>query len=77
MFESIKFLGVIRFAATYPVLGLLFKLLQYIIPSFAAKRAAHMAFTETKLDKRLDRKTNRKDFMTYAGYFLSAILILR
>lgn len=77
MFESIKFLGAIRFAATYPVVGLLFKLLQFIMPSFAAKRAAHMAFTETKLDKRLDRKTNRKDFMTYAGFFSLVILILR
>ncbi|KAM0806079.1 putative benzoate 4-monooxygenase cytochrome P450 [Usnea florida] len=73
VFESIKFLGAIRFAATYPVVGLLFKLLQFIMPAFAAKRAAHLAFTETKLDRRLDRKTNRKDFMTYARFFLSIL----
>ncbi|KAL8720308.1 MAG: hypothetical protein Q9225_002820 [Loekoesia sp. 1 TL-2023] len=34
-------------------------------PSFSAKRVAHLSFTEVKTQKRLDRKTDRKDFMTY------------
>lgn len=75
--EAIKFLGVIRFAATYPAVDLLFKLLQSVMPSFSSKRAAHLDFTETKTKKRLNRETNCKDFMTYASSFHSVTLRLR
>jgi hypothetical protein len=71
-------LGLIRFAATYPIVGLFFKLLQPIMPSFAAKRAAHLAFTEGKTNERLERETDRKDFMTYASFSsINTILSLR
>ncbi|KAL8948520.1 MAG: hypothetical protein Q9222_005301 [Ikaeria aurantiellina] len=65
VFESIKFLGVIRFAATYPGAGLLLKSLQLVRPSLAAKRAAHMEFTSKKIERRLNLETDRKDFLTY------------
>lgn len=77
MFEAIKFLGVVRFAATYPAFGLLFKILQVVMPSFSAKRAAHLAFTEAKTNKRIDRKTNRKDFMGYASLRSPVLVIPR
>lgn len=64
VFSAIKFLGVIRFAETYPVVGLLLLLLQKLIPSFAAKRATHLAYTKKMIDARLARETNRGDFMT-------------
>ncbi|KAF2727369.1 putative benzoate 4-monooxygenase cytochrome P450 [Polyplosphaeria fusca] len=64
-FEGIKFLGVIRFAMAYPVVGLFFQLLQRLKPSFAEKRIAHLAFTKKKVDERLDRITDRKDFLQY------------
>lgn len=70
MFEAIKFLGVIRFVATYPILGFVFRLLQSVIPSVAAKRVAHLAFTEKKILKRLEREVDRKDFMTYVSLSL-------
>jgi hypothetical protein len=73
VFEAIKFLGVIRFAATYPTVGLLLKFLQTVMPSFSAKRAAHLEFTGTKIEKRLDQKTDRKDFISYASFCPSAI----
>ena len=57
----------IRFAAIYPAVGLLLKLLQLIKPSLAARRVAHLAFTQAKTEKRLERKTERKDIMTYAS----------
>lgn len=47
---------------------MILKVLQLLRPSFSAKRVAHLAFTEDKTQERLDRKTDRKDFMTYASF---------
>lgn len=65
MFEAIKFLGMVRFAGTYPAAGLLLKVLLFFKPSFSARRSAHLAFTKEKIVKRLERKTDRKDMFTY------------
>ncbi|MCJ1352148.1 MAG: hypothetical protein MMC33_002132 [Icmadophila ericetorum] len=65
IFEGVKFIGVMRLADTYQMVGVLFKILQTAIPSIGAKRAAYLEFTRTKIESRLDRKTDRKDFMTY------------
>ena len=35
------------------------------MPSLAAKHAAYMDFTETRIEQRLDRMTDRKDIMSY------------
>ena len=67
VFESIRLLGVFRFVANFPILGLFFKALQFVMPSFAAKRKAHMDFTRDKIDKRFSRETDRKDFISYAS----------
>lgn len=75
VFESAKLLAVIRLAAAYPVFGLLFKLLQILLPSVSSKRAAHLKFTGEKIEKRLDRKTDRRDFTTYANSPLPTFLI--
>jgi hypothetical protein len=69
-FNAIKFLGVIRFAAAYPFIGIFLYVLQLLIPSIAAKRRAHLQFTEEKIDERLNRKTDRKDFLQYVGDLL-------
>ena len=39
-----------------------------IIPSMAEKRKSHLAFTKQKTENRLDRDTDRKDFMTYVSF---------
>lgn len=67
VFSAIKFLGVIRFAETYLIVGLLLLLLQKLIPSFAAKRAAHLEYTKKMIDARIARETDRSDFMTQAS----------
>lgn len=67
VFSAIKFLGVIRFAETYPIIGLLLFSLQKLIPSFAAKRATHLEYTKKMIDARLARETDRSDFMTQAS----------
>ncbi|EED22798.1 cytochrome P450, putative [Talaromyces stipitatus ATCC 10500] len=65
VFSAIKFLGVIRFAETYLIVGLLLLLLQKSMPSLAKKRAAHLEYTKKMIDARLARETDRNDFMTY------------
>lgn len=65
IFASVKFLGIMRFAATYPIINRVFKLLMSNIPSMADKRKAHFAFTKQKTESRLNHDTDRKDFTTY------------
>ena len=70
MFQSVKFLGIMRFAATYPMINQIFKFLMSSIPSMADKRKSHFEYTRKKTESRLDRQTDRKDFTTYVGHTL-------
>ncbi|KAL9035067.1 MAG: hypothetical protein Q9214_006759 [Letrouitia sp. 1 TL-2023] len=54
-----------RLAATYPIIDRIFKFVMSKIPSMAAKRKSHFAFTRQKTENRLNRDTSRKDFTTY------------
>ncbi|CAG8960480.1 hypothetical protein HYFRA_00008199 [Hymenoscyphus fraxineus] len=65
VFESIKMLGWIRLAFNYPAVGIVFSILQKVVPSFAQKREQHMKFTEERLRKRLNLNTARKDIVAY------------
>ncbi|CAG8981790.1 hypothetical protein HYALB_00004733 [Hymenoscyphus albidus] len=65
VFESIKMLGWIRLASNYPAVGILFSILQSLVPSFARRQEEHMEFTEEKLRKRLSLNTERKDIIAY------------
>ncbi|KAL8696305.1 MAG: hypothetical protein Q9224_002863 [Gallowayella concinna] len=62
--EWVKFGGVLRFINTYPALEFAFAVLKTIIPSLTTKQDAYLKFTEDKINKRLDLKTDRKDLMT-------------
>ncbi|OKL56912.1 hypothetical protein UA08_07745 [Talaromyces atroroseus] len=53
VFTSIKLLGVFRFAEAYTVIGLSFFILQKLMPSISAKRAAHLAYTKERIDARI------------------------
>lgn len=65
MFQSIKFLGIMRFAATYPAIDRIFKLIVSSVPSMADKRKSHFAFTRKQTESRLDIDVDRKDFTSY------------
>lgn len=43
------------------------------MPSFSAERAAHLEFTRAKIERRLDGKTDRKDFTAYVSFPLSPL----
>jgi hypothetical protein len=57
-----------RLAEAYPAVSLLFKIIQTVVPSAAARRKAHLKFTKDKIEERLNRDTDRKDLMTYARF---------
>ncbi|TVY81603.1 Cytochrome P450 monooxygenase radP [Lachnellula suecica] len=63
--ESIKLLGLLRLAQNYPAIGVVFAILQKLMPSFAEKRKLHMKFTKDKVRKRLELKTDRNDLIAY------------
>lgn len=65
MFQSIKFLGIMRLAAHYPIINQVLKFLMAAIPSMADKRKLHFDFTRKKTESRLDHRTDRHDFTTY------------
>lgn len=54
-----------RFAGTYPMINRVFKFLLASIPAMAAKRKAHFAYTKMKTESRLDRQSDRHDFISY------------
>lgn len=66
--EAVRFLGILRCAAIYPALNLALKVLKIIMQSLEAKRIAHRKFAKDKIEQRLDLKTDRRDFMTYASF---------
>lgn len=72
LFEAIRFFGVIRFAAAYPILDLILKVLLKVMPSLTAKRNAHFLFTKEKIENRLQKKTDRKDFLSYVNLLRNA-----
>ena len=69
VFESIKLLGVVRCVAGFSQLSALFQVLQFVMPSISAKRKRHLEFTRRKVEERFERKTKRKDFVSYVSEF--------
>ena len=67
-------MGIVRFAAIYPMIGRIFKFLLASIPFMADKRATHFAYTQTKTESRLDRQSDRHDITSYVH---DALCLLR
>lgn len=63
-----------RFGAAYLAGDLFLEAFKILMPSLSAKQAAHWSFTKDKIMKRLNRKTDRKDFLTYVSCSMSFIL---
>ncbi|KAL9580477.1 MAG: hypothetical protein Q9212_004471 [Teloschistes hypoglaucus] len=65
MFQSVKFLGILRFAAYYPAVGRIFMTLLWAFPSISKKRKSHLEYVRKNTENRLDSDTYRKDFLSY------------
>ncbi|CAL8574905.1 hypothetical protein XPA_000851 [Xanthoria parietina] len=65
IFAAIKYFGVLRFIATYPILELNLKALLKVVPSLSAKRDEHFRFAIEKIENHLQNRTESKDFLSY------------
>lgn len=65
IFASIKYGRFVRFAFEYPILKYMFFALYKLVPSFGEARKMQVEYTNNRVDKRLNAKTERKDFMDY------------
>ncbi|KAF7933513.1 uncharacterized protein EAE98_003222 [Botrytis deweyae] len=62
---GLKFVVVIRFAQAYPLFRIILALLMNLIPGVEKQKQGHMAYTIDKLEARLRKNTDRKDFISY------------
>lgn len=67
IFQSMKIARMFRVFRAYPIVGnLVFSLIK-LLPQATKAGAEHRALTAEKTERRLDRRTNRKDFMRFAS----------
>lgn len=71
LFQGIKYARFLSIATFYEPAKTILKLVVKFIPSIQRGRSEHQRFTLLKTEKRLDAKTDRKDFMSYVSPFLS------
>ncbi|TEY40875.1 hypothetical protein BOTCAL_0416g00060 [Botryotinia calthae] len=62
---GLKFVIVIRFAQAYPLFRIILALLINLVPGVKKQKQVHMAYTINKLEARLRKNTDRKDFISY------------
>ncbi len=67
MFASLKQLSILRVGGTYPSIGLFFKVLLTVMPSFSAKREAYIKYINDRAEERMNRETDRKDITSHAS----------
>lgn len=65
IFGAIKYFGVLRSIAAYPILELNAKALIKVVPSLSAKEKEHFRFTKEKIENHLQNRTESKDFLSY------------
>ena len=70
IFQSVKFFRFVRPVYRYPLLGVVFRILMTLAPSFGRERKQAVEFQESRANKRLAAKTDRKDFMSYVSFLL-------
>jgi len=63
LFKGVKLARLVRIFQTYPILGVPFFLLAKLFPKLMEAKTKHLMYTNIKTEKRIDTKTDRKDFM--------------
>jgi cytochrome P450 len=64
IFRSLKMVSVMRLVRAYPPLATLFFFMLSLFPSVTKAKLDHQEFCRDKVMRRLERKTDRRDFMT-------------
>ncbi|PVI00442.1 cytochrome P450 monooxygenase-like protein [Periconia macrospinosa] len=65
IFAGIKIIRYVKVLRAYPMIGVPAMLLLKLFPRVEATRHRHRRFAEEKTQQRIDRETDRKDFMSY------------
>ncbi|KAH7396245.1 cytochrome P450 monooxygenase-like protein [Pyrenochaeta sp. MPI-SDFR-AT-0127] len=65
MFQLLRVASMLRATSTYPIVGVPIMMLLKKIPGLAKARYAHESYTRDKTARRLEKKTDRKDFISY------------
>lgn len=63
LFKGLKLARVFRFLRAYPIIGLPVLALFKLFPALAKAKHKHEMYTVQKTEKRMNTKTERKDFM--------------
>lgn len=64
IFNNLKMIPIMRTVRAYPPLGTLFFSLASLSPALSKAKSDHQVFCRDKTMQRLERKTDRRDFMT-------------
>ena len=67
IFLALKFWRVMRLGNYYPLVGIILRTFMALVPSVEMKRDAFFKLPTTKVEKRLQTNTERKDFMSYVS----------
>lgn len=70
IFTALKMWRVLRFGEMYSLIGWLLNAMIKLSPHFTEKRDAFFKLPITRVEKRLERQTDRKDFMSYVSFSL-------
>ncbi|OAG04855.1 cytochrome P450 monooxygenase-like protein [Paraphaeosphaeria sporulosa] len=65
LFKGVKLVPFVRLFKQYPIIGVPFWILTKIFPQILAARTKHDNYTIEKTAKRIEKFTDRKDFMSY------------
>ncbi|KAF1985411.1 cytochrome P450 monooxygenase-like protein [Aulographum hederae CBS 113979] len=65
IFQNVKFIALMRFGAHFKTVGKVFGTILGSIPAVQRAQSEHVNYTTVRVAKRLDTKTERKDFITY------------
>ena len=68
VFKALKMTRMFRVIRSYPAVGIPFFWLLKRFPAMIKARERHQNYTVSKMDKRINTKTDRKDFMRYVGH---------
>ena len=76
IFQSLKFVRILRILRAYPIIGTPFLSLLKLFPALQKAKYRHNQYTISKTNKRLTSKTERKDFMRYMLMNLRIYILL-
>jgi len=73
IFKGLKFFRVINLMKAYPLIGMPILFLMKLFPSIQEAALKHRKYSRDKSERRLDTKTDRRDFIRLAHFYVLLI----